>query len=129
TALLKEDSIRSVIQMWDKIDLAIMGIGVVNEHSRLNSLLSEDMKTLMRESSACADVNINFFDSQGGYLPILEKHKISIAYPELKKIKKKVAICHGIHKKEAILSALNAGIIDVLITDSITIDAIEPQLL
>jgi DNA-binding transcriptional regulator LsrR (DeoR family) len=125
SALLKEDSIQSVIQMWDKIDLAIMGIGTVNGNSRLNSLLSEDMRDSLKESHACADVNINYFDQDGRYLPLYENNKISAGYNVLKRIKKKVAICHGLHKKEAILSALKAGVIDVLITDSITVNAIE----
>ncbi len=128
SALLNEESIRSVIQMWEKIDLAIMGIGTVNEDSRLVSLLSNDMKNLIKNSNARADVNINFFNQQGEYLPLLEKHKISLGYDGLKRINKKVAICHGIHKKKAILSAIKAGIIDVLITDSITIDAVEKQM-
>ncbi len=128
SALLNEESIRSVIQMWEKIDLAIMGIGTVTDDSKLDSLLSDDMKKMMKESNARADVNINFFDCRGEYLPILENHKISLGYDGLKRINKKVAICHGLHKKEAILSAMKAGIIDVLITDSITIDAVESEL-
>ncbi|MDP8217200.1 MAG: sugar-binding domain-containing protein [Candidatus Theseobacter exili] len=123
-ALLKETSIDTVIKMWDQIDLAIIGIGVVNEQSKLNFLLSRSMKNRIMKSDACSEVNINFFDIHGEYIPLLKENKISASYDTLKKIKKKVAICHGEHKKEAILAALNARIIDVLITDSLTIDAI-----
>jgi len=125
SALLEDESIRQVVGMWGQIDLAIMGIGTVNESSKLDSLLSADMKKEIQESRGSAEVNINFFNSEGEYLPLLEKHRISAGNPELKNIRKKVAICHGLHKKEAILSALRAGIVDVLFTDSITIDAIE----
>jgi len=127
SALLKEASINSVIEMWDKIDLAIMGIGVVNADSRLNLLFNEEMKKIIENHQICADVNINFFNQQGEYLDILADNKISIAYQGLKKIKRKVAICHGRHKTKVILSALRAGIIDVLITDSMTIDAVEKE--
>jgi len=125
SALLEDDSIRSVVQMWEQIDLAIMGIGTVDESSRLDSLLGEEMKKQIENSSACAEVNINFFNPEGQYLALLEKHRISAGYRELNNIRKKVAICHGSHKKEAIRAALRAGVIDVLITDSITIDAVE----
>ena len=124
-ALLKEASIETVIKMWDQIDLAVMGIGVVNEQSKLHSLLSRSMKNQIMKSVACSEVNINFFNNQGEYLPLLKDNVISASYDSLKKVKKKVAICHGKHKKEAILSALNSGIIDILITDSLTIDAME----
>jgi len=128
SALLEDKSISSVVQMWEKIDLAIMGIGTVNKNSRLDSLMEAGMKHQVESSRASGEVNINFFNPDGVYQPLLENHRISAGYRELKKIPRKVAVCHGTHKKEAILSVLRAGVVDVLITDSITVDALEDLL-
>lgn len=123
--LLKEKSIETVINLWDQIDLAIMGIGVADDRSRLFKLFNDNMIAQIRENNVSCDLTINFFNKAGQYIPLMDNHKISIPYEKLKKIKKKVVICYGGYKNEAILSALNAGMIDILITDSITIQAVE----
>jgi DNA-binding transcriptional regulator LsrR (DeoR family) len=122
---MKENSIKKVIDLWDHLDLAIMGIGVADQRSKLFNLFNSEMIKKITESHVCSEVTINFFRENGAYEPILEQNKISISYEQLKKVKKKVAICSGEYKKHAVLAALRAGMIDVLISDSLTIDAIE----
>jgi DNA-binding transcriptional regulator LsrR (DeoR family) len=123
--ILSEPSIKEVITCWERIDLALMGIGVANEESKTFRLLSEDMKDSIRTETACCDININYFNQSGQYLKLFEESKIAMPYSLLKNIKNKVVFGYGIHKANAILSALRAHMIDVLITDSITADAIE----
>jgi|GEM_PF-1632017 len=123
--LVKEKTIQNVIKMWHHMDLAIMGLGVTDDRSKLFSLFNESMKKDIKESGACSDLNINFFDEQGCYIPLLENHKISIPFEELKNVRKKVVICSGEYKKRAIIGAIRAKMIDVLITDTITMDAVE----
>ena len=122
--LLLENSISAVVKRWKDVNLAIMGIGVVNEQSRIHSMLSAEMKKKVQDSAACCEITLNYFDSNGRYLPILLENKISIPYEILKSIKIKAVIGHGEHKAKAILSALKAQMIDILITDSITISTI-----
>ncbi|MFZ7131563.1 MAG: sugar-binding transcriptional regulator [Eubacteriales bacterium] len=126
--LLNEKSIKEVVNMWDKIDLALIGIGVMDSRSRLFDLLDDNMVTQMKENNIACDLNANFFDVEGKYVSLFDHHKISIPYEKLKNIKKKVVISYGKYKDKAILSALKGNMIDVLITDSITIDAIEKNL-
>mgnify|MGYP005842966771 CR=1 FL=1 len=124
-ALMKENSIKQVTDLWDDIDLAIMGIGVADDRSKLFKLFNSDMTAKIRKSKVCGELNINFFDIKGGYVPLIEEHKISIPYDKLKNINKKVVICSGEYKSEAILGALRGGMIDVLVTDSATIESVE----
>jgi DNA-binding transcriptional regulator LsrR (DeoR family) len=126
--LLKEENIKTDINMWDSIDLAIMGIGVADRRSSLFKLFTDDMIKMVENSRACGQININFFDSEGNNVPMLENNKICIPIEKMKKIKKKVVIGFGEYKVKAILGALKGGFIDILITDSITINAIESLL-
>ena len=114
--------------MWDSIDLAIMGIGVADRRSSLFKLFTDDMVKMVENSRACGQININFFDTKGSKVPILENNKICIPIEKMKKIKKKVVIGFGEYKVKAILGALKGDFIDILITDSITINAIESLL-
>jgi DNA-binding transcriptional regulator LsrR (DeoR family) len=123
--LLKEKNIKSTINMWNSIDLAIMGIGVADRRSSLFKLFADNMVKMVENSRACGQININFFDNEGNNLPMLENNKICIPIEKMKKIKKKVVIGFGEYKAKAILGALKGGFINILITDSITIDAIE----
>ena len=123
--LMKEKSIETVISLWDDIDLAVMGIGVADGRSRLFGLFDESMLEQIRAKDIACDLTINFFNRDGQYVPLMDDYKMSIPYEKLKKVRRKVVICYGEYKKEAILSALKAGMIDVLITDSITIGAVE----
>jgi len=128
SSLLKENSIRNVTEHWDNIDLAIMGIGVANKKSKLFNLLNQDMMNAITGSHACCELTINFFDENGNYIPIFEKNKIAISHNQLKKVKTKILICNGKYKHRAIISAIKAKMIDVLITDSITINSIQKSL-
>ncbi len=128
SSLLKENSINNIIKHWDNIDLAIMGIGVANSKSKLFNLLNQNMMDTITKSGACCELTINFFDENGKYIPILEKNKIAISHNQLKKIKTKVLICNGKYKHKAIISAIRANMVDVLITDSMTINSIQRSL-
>jgi deoxyribonucleoside regulator len=124
-ALMQEGSIASVVRTWKKLDLVIMGIGGIDDRSRIYPMLSEEMRGTIAASRACCDVTVNFFNENGVYLPILLDNKISIPYEDLRAVKMKIVIGHGKHKARAILSGLRAGMIDVLITDSITVEEMD----
>jgi len=120
----EEKTIKSVIDIWDVIDLAIMGIGTVDSNSRMYNAFDEQTKKAISEMNIKAEATLNFFDSEGKYIPLLLDRKISIDFESLKKINTKAFICKGVHKSQAIVSLLNADMIDILITDSITAETI-----
>jgi len=123
--LLKEQNIKSTINMWDRIDLAIMGIGVADRRSTLFKLFNQYMTKKVETSKAIGQINANFFDSDGNDVPMLENNKICIPIEKMKKINRKIIVGFGEYKVKSILGALKGGYIDIFFTDSITIDAIE----
>jgi len=127
-ALLKEKNIQEVVSHWDKIELDIFGIGDVKEGSILFSLLNRDMIQEIKNSKAVGETQINFFDKEGNCLPLLEKYRIGLPLEKLRKINMKVSIAFGKEKALAITSILKAKLIDVLISDSITVHAMEKYL-
>ncbi len=76
----------------------------------------------------CSEITVNFFDEEGQYHPLLDDHKISIPYEELRAVKTKVVIGHGANKARAILAGLKAEMIDVLLTDYLTVAQIDALL-
>jgi len=123
--LINEQSIKSTIDMWNNIDLAIMGIGVADRRSTLFKLFNKKMIKKAESSKAVGQINANFFDIHGNNVPMLEKNKICIPIDKMKNIKRKIVIGFGEYKIKAILGALKGGYADFFFTDSITIDALE----
>jgi deoxyribonucleoside regulator len=123
-ALLEEPSIRRSINVWNDIDLTIMGLGPADRRGTLFKLFSASMIKDIESIGVCGELNINFYDIDGTYIPILEKNRVSIPYEVLNKIPTKVVIGHGEHKAKAILGALRGELIDILFTDSLTVKAI-----
>ena len=123
--LIKERSISEVIKLWDNIDLAIMGLGVADERSKLFKLFGEKSRRKIIKSGAVGVINISYFDENGNFIPLYEDHKIGITIDKLKKIPKKVVICSGKFKARALIGALKGSFINILITDSLTADEVE----
>jgi deoxyribonucleoside regulator len=123
--LLNERSLKSTIEMWDYIDLAIMGIGVADKRSTLFKLFNKEMAKKVENSKAVGQINANFFDVEGNDIPILEDNKICIPIEKMKKIRNKIVIGFEEYKVKSIYGALKGGYIDIFFTDSITIDALE----
>jgi|LDZU01.1.fsa_nt_gi DNA-binding transcriptional regulator LsrR (DeoR family) len=120
-ALVKEESIQQVIAIWNQLDLAIMGMGNLQEGCTAFSIFSDSMIEYIKKSKAVSEIAINFFDKEGNYLGLLDDYKISIPFDKLKNAKTKIAIAFGVEKAQAIIAAIKADIIDILVTDSITI--------
>ncbi len=122
--MLGEPSIKKVMDFWENIDMVIMGIGAFNEQSRTQSLLKEETLKLLEKNKACCDINTHYFNIDGEYLDILEGKNICLSYEQLKKIDKKVVVGYGQRKVKPLSAAIRAGMIDILITDSQTAEAI-----
>lgn len=123
--LVKERSINEVMNLWKKIDVAIMGLGVADERSKFFNLYNSEFKKMIKKSNATGELNTSYFDEKGKHIPLLEEKVIGISIQDLKDIPCKVVICTGAYKSKALLGALRGGLIDVLITDSITVNSIQ----
>lgn len=123
TLIRREESIRSICQAWEQLDVVLMGMGRADRCRLVAG--DEALEREVRSSNAVADINFNFFDTQGGLVELFGANKLVLESASLAKIPCKVVYAYGYEKAQAILAGLRAKMIDVLFTDSITADAID----
>ena len=115
-ALLKNTSYYKNVQaLWNRIDLALVGIG----NTDMLALFEKSFGTDPHIAHAAGDVATHFFDASGRLLTPHE-HTLCASADHLRKAKRTVAIACGNNKVAAIAGALRTGLIDGLITDEYT---------
>jgi DNA-binding transcriptional regulator LsrR (DeoR family) len=119
--LIDDAFVRETISLFDKITLALVGIGSVEPSKLLASsgnVFSEAELASLTKQRAVGDVCLRFFDSVGNPVPTpLAQRVIGITPEQLRKVRRTVGIAGGTRKSAAILAALRGGWITVLITD------------
>lgn len=130
-ALLREADIAEIVAEYDRLRIAIVGIGAfrsagafLGEDEPASSsliqlgVLSEDDLTEMRQTGAVGDLILYPFDRTGAFVaPQLSARAIAISVEQLRRVPKVVAVAGGSGKAEAIAGALATGVINVLVTD------------
>lgn len=121
--LKQEKSIMQVYEMFDQINIAIMGVGSL--YPKLGSILTTpeflDPKEVgaLQKQGAVGDLALRFFDKHGKECETdLKDRTISMDFDRFKKIKTKIAIASDASKAHTLLYALRSRLIDVLIIDN-----------
>jgi len=125
-AMLRDGSIRSALERAASREMALVGIGTLDESAplvRFGHISPTDRKRLLA-AGAVGDMCTRFFTPEGLPVRVLDDRLIAIEWEELKKIPLVVAMAAGLEKRDAILGALRAGCIDVLVTDESTARAV-----
>lgn len=125
-AIMYEAAIQEIINMAKAADMALVGIGNIDENSSFFTagyLKKEDLKYL-RDQQAVGDICAHFYDIEGRICREIEDRAITISFEELKSIPLVVAVVTGQEKASAILGALRSGAVDVLITDEQTASSV-----
>ncbi|MGA8041166.1 MAG: sugar-binding transcriptional regulator [Terracidiphilus sp.] len=129
--LSREPLVREAFASFDKLDLALVGIGSMEPSKLLassgNMFTAEERAELSRKG-AVGDICFRYFDAQGVAIksPLMQR-VIGIEPATLKDVGRVVGIAGGKRKAQAILAALRGGWIDVLITDRRTAEALLAQ--
>ena len=122
--LLNDPYVRGAIELFDKVTLALVGIGAVEPSPLLASsgnIFSPEEQAMLRERGAVGDVLAHFFDSQGRPVnTLLDDRVIGMSLEQLRRVRRSVGVAGGQRKHEAIRGALKGGLINVLITDRFT---------
>ena len=122
--LLNDSSIREVIESFDEITLALVGVGSVEPSPLLASsgnIFSDEELDMLREHGAVGDILYRFFDAEGHPVQTPLDYRVTgMDLDQLKKVKRVVGIAGGERKLAAIHGALNGGLINTLITDRFT---------
>jgi DNA-binding transcriptional regulator LsrR (DeoR family) len=126
-ALLRDPHVQSAVRRFDALDVVFVGIGSLRSNAILNdshSLPRGTRKELIA-GGATGDIALRFFDATGAPVHTsLDARTLGITLEQLGKAKRVVAVAGGADKMEAIYAALKTEIVDVLITDQVTAQAL-----
>lgn len=118
-SLKKEEAIARVLECGKKTDIALVGIGNLDEHAtnvRLGSLKREDLAELHRQG-AVASICGSYLDREGREVGgEITQRTIGLTLGELRR-SKIIAAAIGAEKTEAIRAALSSQKVDIFVTD------------
>lgn len=131
-ALLAQPDLADTVAAFDRLSIAIVGIGAwpvgarAGESSLIRSgaLAPADVERLTG-LGAVGDLVVHAFDAAGRFVaPDLAERAIAVPIDRLREVPRVVAVAAGRSKATAIRGALASGVVDVLVTDSTAADAI-----
>jgi DNA-binding transcriptional regulator LsrR (DeoR family) len=121
-ALCAHPGVRSVIERWDRLDVALLGIGgpAWSEASVGAAAMAE-----IRGGRAVGEVLIAPFDIDGRLVAgSLRSLTVAFDARELKRVPVAIGVAEGQAKVAPILGALRGGMVNVLVTDVQTAEAV-----
>jgi DNA-binding transcriptional regulator LsrR (DeoR family) len=121
-ALVRDPSVAGVMAGWDKLTLALVGIGGLAPSALLeqsgNAICASELEDL-RARGAVGDICFRFFDADGDAVSSpLDARVLGIAAERLHAIPRRIGVAGGAQKYPAVRAALRGGWINVLITDT-----------
>ncbi len=126
-ALMRTSEVKEVKELWQRLDMAVVGIGHVELQKNTSMFFKEYISpaTLaeLEARGAVGDICGHFFDVDGKLVTV-GADVISIGLQQLKKVPLVIAVAGGIEKTRAILGALRGGYIKILISDTVTARAV-----
>lgn len=126
--LSRDQAVQEASALFDKLDVALVGIGSM-EPSRMlavsGNIFSREERAQLQRLGAVGDICFRFFNADGQPIKSpLMKRVIGIDLVKLRACRRVVGVAGGAQKMNAILGALRGGLIDVLITDQRTAEAL-----
>jgi DNA-binding transcriptional regulator LsrR (DeoR family) len=118
--LRTEPSVAQVLDLYDRIDVLVSGIGSWNPPvSCLYDAFSKTWKRQVLAAGVRADLCATLIDDAGGVVPSpLDKVGLALNAKQIRRIPERVAIAGGLEKAGAILAALKGKWITTLVTDA-----------
>ncbi|MDX7992743.1 transcriptional regulator LsrR [Xenorhabdus littoralis] len=129
TTFREERSVRDVILTACAADIAVVGIGAINQKQRATIMrsgyISDGEQLMFGRKGAVGDILGYFFNAEGELISDMNIHQelIGISLPELKTIPNVIGVAGGIEKADAIVAALKGGYISSLVTEEQTAKA------
>lgn len=119
---LEKEKVSKVIEMWDRLEAVIIGLGKpIDKSGYLQEEMETDIFNELMKSGTVGDILGQFFDDKGNVFDMGDKyHLIGLDLRKLKDIKDVICLCGGAAKVDGIIAAARAGYMKTLITDSET---------
>jgi len=131
-ALVKMSDFKEIAQLWERVTVALVGIGDVDFDAEMRVLFAQYLDTATRkrllDHGAVGDICMRFFDIQGQ--PIAEglRNVVGISLECLAHVPNTIAVAGGENKSAAILGAIRGKFIHTLITDDEAAEGILEQI-
>jgi DNA-binding transcriptional regulator LsrR (DeoR family) len=124
--LSQDPYVRETLEFFDKITLALVGIGSLEPSALVassgNSFSAEELGTI-QQNGAVGDICLRFYDANGREVKEpFGNRVIGIDLERLRRIRTTVGIAGGKRKFPAILASLRGKWINTLVTDQYTAD-------
>jgi len=121
-ALVAHAGVRAIVDLWDRIDLALFGIGGPAWSA---AALGEATEHDLDAAEAVGEVLVAPFDLDGRFVcPGLRERVIAFDTRRLGRLPVSIGVASGENKVRPILGALRAGIVRTLVTDVATAEAV-----
>lgn len=118
-AFLRSDDVRRTVERARGADVAVVGIGDADLDSLVVRLgcITRDEMARVRDEGAVGDILGGFFNAAGEPIATwIEDRVVGLTTSDLRSIDNVVAVATEASKAEAILGALNSGLVHTLIT-------------
>ena len=126
-AFIYEKAVRDVMKQAQDTKVVVTGIGGMSDNSTVLSegILTPEEFEGLKSRGAVGDVLMHFIDEKGNLVDDdIENRIISMNLDDVKKKDNIIAAAGGISKRKAIHTALTLGLVNVLITDEDTAEAL-----
>jgi DNA-binding transcriptional regulator LsrR (DeoR family) len=121
-ALCAHPGVASVIDRWQRLDVALLGIG---GPAWSEATVGEQAMGEIRSGNAVGEVLIAPFDGSGRFVaPSLRARTVAFDARELPRVPVAIGVAEGTAKVAPILGALRGGLVNTLVTDVGTAEAI-----
>lgn len=127
-ALLRDPTVSATTSRWPHLALAVIGIGGSPEghpgYRTVVDRLGEDSRENLRHAGAVGDLAGHFFRADGTFLESWSERTLAIPVEVLRSMPCVFAVAAGRGKAAPIVGALRTGLLDVLVTDQPTAEAV-----
>ena len=121
-ALVAHAGVRSIVELWDRVDIALFGIGGAAWSA---STVGEVVQGELAAARAVGEVLVAPFDIDGRFVcPALRERVIAFDARRLGHLPVSIGVAAGAAKVRPILGALRAGVVRTLVTDVATAEAV-----
>jgi deoxyribonucleoside regulator len=119
--MLEDNSIKSVVEIWNKLDVAIVGIGEpISLSNAFRNIYDKNFLASLLKQSAVGDIAARFFTASGEPCKFESENILGISLEQIKKVPEVIGIAGGKEKAAAIHAAIKARYISSLVTDNLT---------
>ena len=120
---LSDPAILQTVALWDRIDVAVVGVGLPHSlNAPEASVATPDEQRLL---NCAGDVVRHYFDAQGNMIDWDGAERlIAVSEGQLQKARLCIGVAAGEAKAPSIIGAARANLINALVTDSTTAQAV-----